>query len=81
MSRWHPFLVIKIYNKETVLILPLTSRLKIGKYYSTVKLADRNSSVVLSQSRTISTRRLSRKICRIPIDNFNEIKLRFIETI
>jgi hypothetical protein len=47
---------MKVYNKETALIVPLTSKIKSGKYYSDVVFGNVTSRAVLSQARTISTK-------------------------
>jgi len=65
-----PVIILKVYNKETALILPITSKEKLGKYYFKIRFGFTNSFAVLSQSRTINTRRLSRKIGRLPKSDF-----------
>ena len=76
-----PVLVLKVYNKETIKILPLTSKAKKGKYYSPVILDNVMSNAVLSQARTISTKRLSRKVGRISEENFAEVKDKYRDSI
>jgi mRNA-degrading endonuclease toxin of MazEF toxin-antitoxin module len=74
-------LILKVYNKETALIIPLTSKLKDGKYYITLEFKGRFSTITLSQARTISTKRLSRKIGIISKNNFCVVRKKFIESI
>jgi len=75
-----PVLIMKVYNKETIFILPLTSKNKDGKYYVPIWVQDRTLCIVLSQGRTVSTKRLSRKVWRISESEFQKVKRKFQET-
>ncbi len=66
-----PVIIIKAYKNMTALIVPLTSKPKFGKYYFNVKYNDTVSCAILSQVRTISTKRLSRKIGKISQNDFD----------
>lgn len=66
-----PVLVLRKFNKETVLIVPLTSVTKKNKYH--YKLNTGDSFVILSQIRLISSKRLLRRIEKIGEKEFNEI--------
>lgn len=68
-----PVLVIKKFNKEILRILPLTSKAKDDQHHFKIVYANRNGSVILSQLKTISSKRLSRKLYRIDRPQFNEI--------
>lgn len=68
-----PILVIKVFNKNTLKIIPLTSKEKHGKYYFELHFNDIRSFASLSQIKTISTKRLSRKIGRLDQNQFNEL--------
>ncbi|OJI09666.1 MAG: hypothetical protein COV08_00155 [Candidatus Vogelbacteria bacterium CG10_big_fil_rev_8_21_14_0_10_49_38] len=57
-----------------VWILPLTSRGKDSEFYKETKWNKQKSYIVTSQIRTISSKRLSRKIRVIPEDEFEEIR-------
>ncbi|MEI8249363.1 MAG: type II toxin-antitoxin system PemK/MazF family toxin [Candidatus Taylorbacteria bacterium] len=76
-----PVLIFKVYNRETVTIIPLTSNRKEGVYYSDITVNSFTSQVVLSQVRVISTKRLSRKIGRISKENFFEIKNKYLHSL
>lgn len=71
-----PVLVLKKFNNHLLWVLPLTSSEKDGKYYFQIKHDGRKSSVILSQIRTISGKRLLRKMWMISKSDFNEIKKR-----
>lgn len=68
-----PVLVLKVFNAETIKILPLTSKKRVGKYYVDVSYQTKTSSGSLSQIKTISTKRLSRKIGKITQASFDII--------
>jgi len=68
-----PVLIIKVFNGEVIWILPLTSKEKIGKYYYPFKFAGRKSTAILSQLRLISSKRLLRKIGKLPENDFKPI--------
>lgn len=66
-----PVLIIKKFNSEMVLVLPMTSKEKVGKYFLKVSHDKGQSFVNLSQLKVISTKRLQRKIGMINEDDFN----------
>src|SRR3989344_2005502 len=57
-----PVLIVKIFNKEVLWIVPLTSRHKDNKYYYKFDYKNKPQSAILSQVRLISSKRLLRKI-------------------
>ena len=69
-----PVLILKKFNKNILWILPLTSRNKIGKYYFQVRYNNKIYSVILSQIRLISSKRLLRKIRVLPDMEFKRIR-------
>jgi mRNA interferase MazF len=76
-----PVLIMRIFNRETILILPLTSQRKLDKHHIEVMFNGITSFVKLNQSRTINTRRLSRKIGRLPKEVFNTILEKYLSAI
>lgn len=68
-----PVLILKVFNKETLKVLPLTSKEKYGLYYIRILLGDKVSFGSLSQVKTMSAKRLSRKIGRINLSQFENI--------
>jgi mRNA interferase MazF len=60
-----PVLVIKKFNQDIVLAVPLTTKTKDNKYYYSFTHNNINFAVILSQLRLISTKRLTRKIRKI----------------
>ena len=76
-----PGLVIKIISKQTMYILPLTSQIRSGKYHMIILYGERTGSVVFSQARLISSKRLLRKISVISKEQLYEVKEGFIESL
>jgi mRNA-degrading endonuclease toxin of MazEF toxin-antitoxin module len=71
-----PALIVLKINKNVVWILPLSSKIKGGKYRASLETL--SSEVILSQIRTISTKRIIRRICRISDNEMNGIVDRFV---
>lgn len=69
-----PVLVLKRFNNDVLLILPITSKYKENKYYYGFKYNGKTFAVILSQVRLISSKRLLRKIRMLSEQEFNEIK-------
>lgn len=68
-----PVLILKKFNKEMLLIAPLTSNHKNLPFYHLLNY-ETISSVMLTQIKIIDTRRLIRKVRTISIDEFSIIK-------
>ncbi len=72
-----PVLILKIFSKQLCHIIPLTKATKTGKfYYSFDGKTGIISTALLSQSRVIDSSRLIRKMGRVSVNDFNEIKKR-----
>ncbi len=77
-----PVLVVRVFNKNFVLIVPVSSKEKIGQYYYPfVNHAGERNVVVLSQIKSISTKRLIRKVGEVKGDDFMGIIARLREMI
>jgi mRNA interferase MazF len=70
-----PVLVLKRYNDEACLVVPITSKIKTGSQYIQFK-KNHNIvyTVILSQIRSISTKRFLRKVEKMNQVDFNRIK-------
>jgi mRNA interferase MazF len=77
-----PVLIIKVYNKHSLLVLPLTGRAREDGFHFPLKIKeiDRSNNesftktvfVKLTQARMISNKRLLRKVDVINKTDFNE---------
>ena len=80
-----PCLIMKVYNLESIFVFPITTKnLKKNIYNLNVKLKNKKEEfkqvfIKLNQGRTISNKRLLRKIDKIDNLNFQNIKKRFFE--
>jgi mRNA interferase MazF len=68
-----PILIIKKFNNDIFLSIPLTSSSKDNIYYFKYKLNDREYSGILSQVRLLDRKRLSRKIGMMKESDFKNI--------
>lgn len=76
-----PVLILKKYNKNFFLGIPLTSKEKVGKYYFLLQYNGVKSIAILSQVRALSGKRLLNKAGVVPIDMFKDLKRNFIKDI
>ncbi|MEK7511196.1 MAG: type II toxin-antitoxin system PemK/MazF family toxin [Patescibacteria group bacterium] len=69
-----PVVIIKKFNLDACLVIPLTGRSKRGKYYFSVGLIKgRNAVAILSQLRFIDRKRLANKICTLDEGVFRKL--------
>lgn len=71
-----PMLIIKKFNADMVWVLPLTAKERQNKHFYEIKHQTIRSWVFLSQIKTISTKRLLRKMGFISESDFKEIVFR-----
>jgi mRNA interferase MazF len=69
-----PVLIIKKVNLQSALVIPITKTYKDSTYVYHIKTI--SSNVVISQMRSISNKRLLRKVCRINIKEYAHIIIR-----
>jgi mRNA interferase MazF len=72
-----PILVLKKFNREMLIGLPMTSKKKEGKYYFPFFLHGKESSVILSQVRSLSSKRLIRRLGKISNKHFSDLEQAF----
>jgi mRNA interferase MazF len=68
-----PILIIKKFNSEMIWTLPLTTQGKENKYYYKLEHELVKSWVVISQIKTLSTKRLLRKVGSISESDFKNV--------
>jgi mRNA interferase MazF len=69
-----PVLVIKKFNRNIVLIVPLTTKIKENRYHFQFTYEETAFSAILSQIKLLSTKRFTRKIRKINPNLFDSIK-------
>lgn len=76
-----PVLIVKVFNKDLVAILPIISSDKIGKYYYPLIQMEHSSVVVISQIRALSSKRLLRKINEISMAEYLKILIQLVRVL
>ncbi len=69
-----PVLVIRKFSNDVLFVLPLTKTEKESPFYYVLPTKETLSRVILTQGRLISSKRLLRKMMRIPDHHFQKIK-------
>jgi mRNA interferase MazF len=73
-----PVLIFRKFNRELFFGLPLMSNQKIGKHYHIFPLHGQQRTVVLSQLRLFSGKRLTRRIGKLSDQRFTELDHAFM---
>jgi len=80
-----PVLVLRVYNKETMLVLPITSKEKLDDFHHKIRIQAKNRNSVtgeeyvksvwikLTQARVISNNRLLRKVDVVQQEEFDKV--------
>lgn len=69
-----PVVILKKFNLDACLVVPLTARPKKGKYYLSIgRIEQREAVAVLSQVRFIDRKRLTNKICTLDEDVYRTL--------
>ena len=71
-----PVLILRKFSRDAVLVIPLTTRVKLKPYHVAFYRRGEQAAAVVSQLRLVSTRRLLRKIYRMDSVLFAEISER-----
>lgn len=73
-----PVIIIKKFSKDMFFALPATTKEKQGSWYHPITIDNKKSCAVLSQGRTLSVKRLIRKMDTLSPENFSKLKHAFI---
>ena len=68
-----PILIVKKFNRDVLWTLPLTRTDKKNRYYFPITIGEKNSAVILSQLRLISSKRLQRRMHKLSREQFKKI--------
>lgn len=74
-----PILILKKYNKNIFLGIPLSTQLKQGSFFFEFELNSKKSNALLVQARIFDAKRLENKIGKINEEDFNNLKIKFRE--
>lgn len=79
-----PVLILKKFNSKILWVLPMSTKIKEGKYYYQIQHANITYSALLSQLKLMSSKRLIRQIKqikKISLEDFRNIKVKLSEMI
>ncbi len=76
-----PVLIVKKFNRQIVLAVPISTKNKDNPYYFPFKHDGITFSIMISQLRLLSTKRFLRRIRKIDHNLFSEIKNKIVEMI
>jgi mRNA interferase MazF len=68
-----PVLIVKKFNRELFLGVPMSTKLKDNKYYVPVTVKGQTVSVMTSQIRAFSSKRMWNKLAELDEGDFNKI--------
>lgn len=71
---FRPVLILKKYNRNHLLIVPLSSRIKKHPLRYTFMLQGKQQNALLSQLRVIDSKRLQRRMGRVSVGVFKKIQ-------
>jgi len=76
-----PFLVITKFNNDLFLGIPLTTKIKDNKYYIKIDIDKQVVCAMISQVKSISTKRLYNKIGRLDKRDFYNVKKSLVKEV
>ena len=68
-----PIIIIKVFNRNMLRIIPLTSSVRDDLHHFPISHAQITGSVRLSQMKTIGAQRLTRKLGRLDTPTFHQL--------
>jgi mRNA interferase MazF len=74
-----PVLILRVYNSQQIVIVPLSSRQKKDRFHQRIFFAGEYGWCILSQVKTISTKRLRRKFFRVDRKQFKQVITTYID--
>jgi mRNA-degrading endonuclease toxin of MazEF toxin-antitoxin module len=69
-----PVLILRVFNKEMLWVIPVTSTIRNSPFHYRFKFNDESRSLMLSQIRTISSKRLIRRIDNLLENDFKNVQ-------
>lgn len=68
-----PVLILKKFNREIFLGVPLSTKIKSNKYYLPISVTGKQVSVVISQIRVFSSKRIWNKLAELDKGDFSKV--------
>lgn len=69
-----PVVIITVFGNNTCLCVPITSSRNLNPFYKKISLSGKEIHAIISQARTLSTKRLLREIESLSNEDFKRIK-------
>ncbi|KKP46496.1 MAG: hypothetical protein UR39_C0010G0007 [Candidatus Woesebacteria bacterium GW2011_GWA1_33_30] len=69
-----PVLVLKKFNRDLFLGVPMSTKIKNNPYYIKVTIADKTVSALISQIRVFSAKRIQDKLAELDTNDFKNVK-------
>ena len=76
-----PIVVLKKFSSDMLLVVPITTKIKNGSWFHRFIFNGNERRAILSQIRTISSRRLIRKMGNMSLDDYASMKDAVIDLI
>lgn len=73
-----PIIILKKYSRYTFLVIPCSTKIKVGSWYFNFVHKNVGMVAVLFQSRTVDYSRLRNKIGELDSNNFSKIKSDYV---
>jgi mRNA interferase MazF len=70
-----PVVILRKFNKHVFLAVPLSSKVKRGKYYMVFVYENVEYTALLSQVRLLDSKRLTRKVRTLPDKDFERLRM------
>lgn len=68
-----PVIIVKKFSKDMLFVIPTTTKSKVGSWYHSIDCGGVKIQAVLAQARTISAKRLIRKIGNLSPKQFHPL--------
>lgn len=68
-----PILIVRVFNKEMLWAVPVTSTMKDSPFYYPFRFKSEDRSIILTQLRVMSTKRLRRQVDMISVEDFEKV--------
>ncbi len=76
-----PVVIVKKFSKDMLFAIPTTTKAKIGTWYQPIKYGTTKTQGILAQARTISAKRLIRRIGNLSPEQFHSLVESFVTLI
>ena len=76
-----PVLILKKFNRDLFLGIPMSTKIKDNRYYISVSVDNQTVSALISQIRVFSAKRMQDKLAELEKGDFEKVKIEVIKMI